>query len=81
MNEDDESNAWGAFEKAAPNLCYITRARELLANLISKAKDLDDLAHELAHAMPESENISFRADLKILKQKLDDVRRRPTQEG
>jgi len=81
MNEDDESNAWGAFEKAAPNLCYITRTRELLANLISKAGDLDDLADEMARAMRDSENIPFKADLKILKQKLDDVKRRLTQEG
>ncbi len=63
----DRSNIWNVFRDVAPNLCYISRTRRRLNDLLDRSKDEETLFSMLDEDISREENPSFRTDLKILK--------------
>ena len=70
MDEGEESGIWSVFEEVAPNLCYISRTRNALSELMSRSATMERFLEQYGNLMGSTDNPSFRTDLKILGERL-----------
>ena len=81
MDRKEAAIVWTVFEEVAPNLCYIQRSRELLENLMGEAEDAESLLERLGDELAETDNPSFRTDIRILRERLEKRKRQIPLEG